>query len=331
MTALLEFRQKICEAYGKYEFYVRLCGKFLLAFCVFYLVQLQIGDVNRLKDLIPVTVSALISLALPSGALSGLMCLYIVIRMTAISAEAGAITAVFFLLLLLTYFIFKPKYTVLMAVSCLAGLLNISGTAAIPIGLLCGPMSLIPTVAGMVTYGMITTLRQNISVLETSAVRLTSMEKITYFINAVFSNERLFLLIAGAVLTILMVYAIRRLPYSYAWAIAIAAGTACYVLIILIGNVAFGVTVNLYYLSIAIVIGVLISGLLHFFRFLLDGAHAEYLEYEDEAYVYYVKAIPKYSVTRTDKKVTTITEPGESEQSDGFPEDGRSPEDYFRE
>ena len=42
------------------------------------------------------------------------------------------------------------------------------------------------------------------------------------------------------------------------------------------------------------------------FLFLLDGTHTEFLEYEDENYVYYVRAIPKYSVARTDKKVTTI-------------------------
>ena len=47
------------------------------------------------------------------------------------------------------------------------------------------------------------------------------------------------------------------------------------------------------------------------FLFLLDGTHTEFLEYEDENYVYYVRAIPKYSVARTDKKVTTITKAGE--------------------
>ena len=97
---------------------------------------------------------------------------------------------------------------------------------------------------------MILTLRQNSSVLEASAQRLTSMEKAAYFIKAIGSNERILLLMAALVVTIVVVYMIRKLPYSYAWAIAIAAGTACYVLTVLVGNVAFGVTVHLLYLSI---------------------------------------------------------------------------------
>ena len=37
MTALLELRQKISEVYGRYETYVRICTKCLLAFLVFYM------------------------------------------------------------------------------------------------------------------------------------------------------------------------------------------------------------------------------------------------------------------------------------------------------
>ena len=64
---------------------------------------------------------------------------------------------------------------------CLAGMLNLTGAAAIPIGLLCGPIAVIPAAAGTFVYGMILTLRQNSSVLEASAQRLTSMEKAVLF------------------------------------------------------------------------------------------------------------------------------------------------------
>lgn len=333
MTALLELRQKISEVYGRYEAYVRVCTKGILAFLIFYMIHQQIAGDLQFRDWIEVIILTVVSMLLTSGAISLLMAGFVIVHMTVVSVEAGAIAAVFFLFLLLTYFIFKPGQSVLMALMCLAAMLNISGAAAIPIGLLCGPIAVIPAAAGIFTHGMLLTLRQNSSVLEEAASKLTSIEKVSYFVKAVWSNERLVLLTAALVITIVIVYLIRRLPYSYAWAIAIAAGTAGYVLTIMVGNVAFGVTVNLIYLSVSIVCGVLISGLIHVFRFLLDGTHTEFLEYEDENYVYYVKAIPKYSVTRTDKKVTTITKSGEKAESDGdsFQDDGRSLDDYFRE
>ena len=48
--------------------------------------------------------------------------------------------------------------------------------------------------------------------------------------------------------------------------------------------------------------------------------------------MYYVRAIPKYSVARTDKKVTTITKAGDGETSeeDSFVDDDHSLDDYFR-
>ncbi len=331
MTGLLELRQKISEVYGRYEAYVRVCTKCLLAFLVFYLIHRQLANSLQFRAWAEIGVFTLVAAVMPIGGLSLLVGVFVVIHMVAISVEAGAIAAAFFVFLLLTYFIFKPKQSGLIAVMCLAGMLNLSGAAAIPIGLLCSPVAVLPAAAGTFVYGMILTLRQNSSVLETAAVRLTSMEKAAYFVKAVWSNERLLLLTAALIITIVVVYLIRKLPYSYAWSIAIAAGTACYVLTILVGNVAFGVTVNLLYLSISIIVGILIACVLHVFCFLLDGTHTEFLEYEDENYVYYVRAIPKYSVARTDKKVTTITTPGEADSDEDFSEDARDLDDYFRE
>ena len=332
MTALLELRQKISEVYGRYEAYVRICTKCLLAFLVFYMIHSQLSGSMNPRSWAEIVVATLIAVMIPIDACSILVAIFVIVHMLMISVEAGVTAAAFFLFLLLTYFIFKPRQSILITVMCLVGMLNLTGAAAIPIGLLCGPIAVIPAAAGTFVYGMILTLRQNSSVLEASAQRLTSMEKAAYFIKAIGSNERILLLMAALVVTIVVVYMIRKLPYSYAWAIAIAAGTACYVLTVLVGNVAFGVTVHLLYLSISIILGVLISSVLHVFLFLLDGTHTEFLEYEDENYVYYVRAIPKYSVARTDKKVTTITKAGDGETSeeDSFLDDDQSLDDYFR-
>lgn len=329
MTALLELRQRVSEVYGRYEAYVRMCIKFLLAFLIFYMIHSQLVSAMQLRGWAEVIAITLVAQALPISALSPLVAVFTVAHMVMISVEAGVIAAIFFILLMLTYLIFKPRQSFLIAVMCLAGMLNLTGAAAVPIGLLCGPVAIIPATAGTLVYGMILTLRQNSSVLEASAVRLTSMEKAAYYVKAVCNNERLLLLITALAVTIAVVYLIRKFPYSYAWAISIASGTACYVLIILVGNVAFHIAVNLIYLSISIVLGVLVSCVIHVFCFLLDGAHTEFLEYEDENYVYYVRAIPKYSVARTDKKVTTITKSEEAEDED-FSDDTRSLDDYFR-
>lgn len=222
MTALLELRQKISEVYGRYEAYVRICTKCLLAFLVFYMIHSQLSGSMNPRSWAEIVVATLIAVMIPIDACSILVAIFVIVHMLMISVEAGVIAAAFFLFLLLTYFIFKPRQSILITVMCLVGMLNLTGAAAIPIGLLCGPIAVIPAAAGTFVYGMILTLRQNSSVLEASAQRLTSMEKAAYFIKAIGSNERILLLMAALVVTIVVVYMIRKLPYSYAWAIAIA-------------------------------------------------------------------------------------------------------------
>ncbi len=210
MTALLELRQKISEVYGRYEAYVRICTKCLLAFLVFYMIHSQLSGSMNPRSWAEIVVATLIAVMIPIDACSILVAIFVIVHMLMISVEAGVTAVAFFLFLLLTYFIFKPRQSVLITVMCLAGMLNLTGAAAIPIGLLCGPIAVIPAAAGTFVYGMILTLRQNSSVLEASAQRLTSMEKAAYFIKAIGSNERILLLMAALVVTIVVVYMIRK-------------------------------------------------------------------------------------------------------------------------
>ena len=56
---------------------------------------------------------------------------------------------------------------------------------------------------------------------------------------------------------------------------------------------------------------------LEFFLFNVDYTRAEYLQYEDDDYYYYVKAVPKIKMTQSSRSVKTIeTEevPGENVQ-----------------
>ena len=52
--------------------------------------------------------------------------------------------------------------------------------------------------------------------------------------------------------------------------------------------------------------GCLIGFVLEFFLFGADYTRTEYLEYDDDDYYYYVKAVPKFNVTKAQRRVTYI-------------------------
>ena len=93
--------------------------------------------------------------------------------------------------------------------------------------------------------------------------------------------------------------------------ISIITGGVAYVFIMLVGSFGMNLnaTVAMVPLLICTIAAVLLALVLEFFAFGGDYSRAERLEYEDDEYFYYVKAVPKVAVTRTDVKVTAHQQP----------------------
>ena len=59
-------------------------------------------------------------------------------------------------------------------------------------------------------------------------------------------------------------------------------------------------------MTLGIVLSCAAAGAYHFFVFAVDYSRTEYVQFEDDEYYYYVKAVPKLTVTRPDVKVKRI-------------------------
>ena len=78
MTALLELRQKISEVYGRYEAYVRICTKCLLAFLVFYMIHSQLSGSMNPRSWTEIVVATLIAVMIPIDACSILVAIFVI-------------------------------------------------------------------------------------------------------------------------------------------------------------------------------------------------------------------------------------------------------------
>lgn len=126
----------------------------------------------------------------------------------------------------------------------------------------------------------------------------------------------MWLVIAAMVVCLLLVYLIRRRSVNHAWEAAIIAGTVVYVLVMVAGDLLLDVSVN-YVTLIAGGVGAVLLGLvLEVMVFSVDYARTEYLQFEDDEYYYYVKAVPKASVAVPEKTVKRINVRQEPETAD---------------
>ncbi|MFQ9522030.1 MAG: hypothetical protein ACLRZR_11730, partial [Turicibacter sp.] len=63
---------------------------------------------------------------------------------------------------------------------------------------------------------------------------------------------------------------------------------------------------DIVYTIISTLLSMIVGVVLYFFVFAVDYSRVEYTQFEDDEYYYYVKAVPKISVTKPDVKVKRI-------------------------
>lgn len=94
---------------------------------------------------------------------------------------------------------------------------------------------------------------------------------------------------------------------DYSWIVAIAAGSVAELLVIFVGDFVFGVTVAVGQLILGILLSAVIAAVYNFFIFTVDYTRTEHVQFEDDDYYYYVKAVPKMNVSTPDVKVQKIS------------------------
>ncbi|MBR6615168.1 MAG: ABC transporter permease, partial [Lachnospiraceae bacterium] len=104
----------------------------------------------------------------------------------------------------------------------------------------------------------------------------------------------------------LVVFIIKNLPVDHAWPIAIIAGVITQLIVIFVGDMKFELTISVASMVIGMLVAVVLALIYQFFVFAVDYTRTEYLQYEDDEYHYYVKAVPKIAVSAPDVKVQRI-------------------------
>jgi uncharacterized membrane protein YraQ (UPF0718 family) len=95
---------------------------------------------------------------------------------------------------------------------------------------------------------------------------------------------------------------------DYSWEIAIIAGTLGNINAMAYGYIIMDIQLSYVSLIVGSIVAVLIAFVVKFFVFAVDYTRTERLQYEDDEYYYYVKAVPKVSVAIPEKTVKRINE-----------------------
>ncbi len=308
MTTLLVFREQLKNFYSKYELYLTPFFKFLLALMTLVMINSSIGYMSELKKTAVVLVFALICAVMPMNFIVFVAAAVTLGHLYKFSMECALIVLVVFLILFILYFRFSSHDTIAVLLTPLCFILKIPYVMPIVMGLVGTPFSAVSVASGVIVYYTVRYMIGSASMLNIFEEDGT-LEKFRYIIDGLIGNKEMFIMIVAFAATLITVYFIRRLSVDYAWTIAMVTGALLDVMILLFGDLMYNTNLSIIGLIIGSVVAVILAKIFAFFVFNVDYSRTEHVQFEDDEYYYYVKAVPKNAVSAPQKRVKTIRVP----------------------
>lgn len=309
---LLEFKELLKRLYVKFHMVFQALAKFCLSLLVFLMLNSSLGFDAKLKNPVLMFLLALICSVMPYGIIvffaAGVMLLHIY----SVSLEITLLALILIVIIALLYYGFQPRDSFWLLLTPVAFVLKVPYVIPLLVGLSGTVVTIIPVSCGIMMYYLVLYVKNNAGVLTNdTAVDIT--QKYVQIIRSFMGNHLMLVMIAAFALAIAVVYLIHFMSVDYAWLIAIVLGTAVELVVIFVGDFMYDISISTGGLLIGIFVSVLLALLYHFFVFAVDYSRTEFLQYEDDDYVYYVKAVPKISISTPDVKVQRIN-PGKEQR-----------------
>ncbi len=307
MMGLLVFKEKLKRFYAKHNIYITPAIRFLVGFCVFFLINSNIGFMSKLKNPLVPLIMGLVASCIPYGVTAFFAGCFMLVHISQVSLEAALIMLVFMLVVMALYYGFRPGDGFLLLLTPMMFFFNVPYVVPLIMGLSGSFLSIVPVSCGVCIYYMIMYVKQNAGVLAGGSMSETA-QRFIQIVKSVFGNEQMWVMVFAFAVSILVVYIIKNLSVDYAWSIAIVVGVITQLLVIFIGDFNFDLSLSVTGMVAGVLISLALAFIYQFFAFAVDYSRTEYTQFEDDDYYYYVKAVPKIAVSAPDVKVHRINE-----------------------
>ena len=305
MYYLLELREKMKKVYASYNVYIRPAVKFLLALLSFILLNASIGYMSKLNNPFLSILLSVLCAFLPGQLMILVLSLFMMAHLYAISAELALIALCVLVVMYLLYLRFAPKMGYVIIITVMLCGLKLYAAVPIIIGIGLGAASIVPVSFGMLVYVIVKTASEYEAALTNSSVTDT-VQHISYLAES-FVNDRAFVvMVLAAVVTIIVIVCIKKMTIDNAWTYALIAGAVVEFLIYIVGILALHAKFGIVSLILGLIIGIVGGYVCKVLLFSVDYKRTEYVQFEDDEYYYYVKAVPKVTVVNEDVRVKQI-------------------------
>ncbi len=310
LMAILEFRARVCELYQKLQLIIDPIFKFLLSLLVIRTLNTVIGYDSRLSSVMITIGLSLLCAFLPSAVLT-LVCMLLTIAHVFYANMVLAVFVALILIVLYCFFLrFTPKYGYVVIAVPVLFLFRVPYMVPLLMGLTATPVTILPMACGLFFYSLISVI-QNATALQVDVSNLNTQDVMLLVNNVVdnlLSNKELLMTILIYAIVLTLVYVVRKMEFDYAFEISILVG----VIVSIFGHILLDTKYGLEQSLGSMIVFNFIAGILvlviYFFIRVLDYTAVEHVQFEDDDYYYYVRAVPKIKVGLPQINIKRINE-----------------------
>ena len=315
MNKLYEAKGYLSKYYAKYSNWVDRVIKFIIALLTFTFINQNIGFSEIISNPVMPIVLAVICMMLPSQITVVFATIATILQLLTLSVGATIVAGALFLVMYGFFVRYAPGKAIIIVLVPIAFMLHIPVVIPIVLGLIGSPICILPISMGTMAYYLIDYVKSNTKLLETVGEGGV-MEQVSTYAQQILVNREMWCSIIAFAICLLLVYNVRRMSVDYSWEIAIIAGTLGNINAMAYGYIIMDIQLSYVSLIVGSVVAVVLALIVKFFVFSVDYTRKERLQFEDDEYYYYVKAVPKASVAIPEKTVKRINECQKMEETE---------------
>lgn len=305
MTSLLTIRDEIRNFFREHDMIVTPAIRFLCAMVLLFGLVALYGYSSTCSSLVVILALSLLCAFVSEGFTLLVVGIMTLLQCVSVSLEAAAIFALLFIVLYYLYIKYCPKTGYVIMFTPLLYLMNIHYIVPIVVGILLGPVGIVPAMFGVVIYYFSQYLAE-LNGLLTTAAEEDTVQSFSYLVSGLLQDKKMVLTVIVFAVVIVITYVIYRTSVKNAWYIAIITGAVTELFLMLMGGYAMEADINIIQIVVGTLIGMCLAFVVQFFKGVLDYSRTEIVQFEDDEYYYYVKAVPKLTVAAKNVNVKKI-------------------------
>ena len=326
MKELLNIKNKVRDVIRKYEEIIFPVLRLIWCFVVFTNIHSMFHYMDVFDRKLVIFLLAVLCAVVPdwvfvfaAGAMIGVNCF-------CVNIEVGLAFAVVFMVMYCMYIRFFPKYAYAIFLVPICYAFGMPYLAPMLILVVTGLGGALPAAFGVMLY-YFSNVVSSLNIQLTGAEDDSKVEVLGYFVDHFLKNKEMYMVMLIFALVVVGASIVYKLSFPFSHYAAIGAGVVFCLLFTVIISSIMGQTADTSAALGGSLLGLLLGLLAELAKGVLDYPHAQRIQFEDDEYFYYVKAVPKLDAPlKKEKKKRPAPKGKPNPQGNGQRKPGEGPQ-----